>query len=76
MKKEVKEWLDVIEDIMTIIVSVMAIWGTVIAYEKGFWHALHGIVIHYHERILEDEKKIEQDAAKDATKLDLKKINP
>lgn len=76
MKKEVKEWLDVLEDIMTIIVSLMAIWGTIIAYEKGFWHALHGVVTHYHEKILADEQKIEQDAAKDASKLDSIKIKP
>lgn len=64
MKKEVKEWLDVMEDIMTIIVSLMAIWGTVVAYEKGFWHALHSVVMHYHHEIVADEEKAKQDLPK------------
>ena len=43
MKKDkwtFKEQLEVWEAIFTIIVSVMAIWGTLLAWENGFWHKL------------------------------------
>lgn len=52
MKKDkwtFKEQLEVWEAIFTIIVSVMAIWGTLLAWENGFWHKLKHVVEHLHQ---------------------------
>lgn len=43
-----KDTLEMWEAIFTIIVSIMAIWGTLVAWENGFWHKLHHVVEHLH----------------------------
>ncbi len=58
MNQKLKETLDVLEDIMTIIVSLMAIWGTVVAIENGFFHKIKRIADHYHADIVKAEEKI------------------
>ena len=50
-----KDKIEIIEAFFTIVVSVMAIWGTLIAWKNGFWYKLKHTVDHYHEQILEDE---------------------
>ena len=55
-KLSFKDKMDIMEAICTIIVSVMAIWGTVVAWENGFWHKLKHIADHVHAQI-EMEKK-------------------
>ena len=44
-----KDKLEITEDIFTIVVSVMAIWGTLIAWENGFWHKVKHIADHLHD---------------------------
>ena len=47
-----KDKLEITESIFTIIVSVMAIWGTVVAWQNGFWHKLERITDHLHKEIV------------------------
>ena len=49
------------EAICTIIVSVMAIWGTVVAWENGFWHKIKRIVDHVHAQIEAEEQSSKGD---------------
>ena len=44
-----KESLDIAESVVTIIMFVMAVWGSVISLEEGFWHKLNHVVNHMHE---------------------------
>ena len=65
MKYTVKEKLEIAESIVTIIMFFMAVWGTVISFEEGFWHKLNNIVNHYHQEINKStasivEKKISE----------------
>ncbi len=71
MKYTVKEKLEIAESIVTIIMFVMAIWGTIIAYEEQFWQKLNHVVNHYHEEISKQEDlKISQHIAAKIPKKD------
>lgn len=54
-KYTLKEKLDIAESISTVLMFIMAIWGTIAAYEQGFWHKLMHIVNHYHTEIVKIE---------------------
>lgn len=54
-KYTLKEKLDIAESISTVLMFLMAVWGTVAAYEEGFWHKLMHIVNHYHSEIVRIE---------------------
>ena len=54
-----KDKIDIIEDFFTIIVSIMALWGTIAAWENGFFHNIKHIVEHYHYEIAAKEKGLE-----------------
>ncbi len=60
MKKEqiqiIKDILDMLAAIFTIIVSWIAISGVIHAYETGFFHKLDKIVSHYHNEITHIEE--------------------
>jgi hypothetical protein len=58
MKYTVKEKLEIAESVVTIIMFVMAVWGSIIAYEEQFWHKLNHVVNHYHEEINKQEKNM------------------
>ena len=45
-KYTLKEKLNIAESISTILMFIMAVWGTIVAYEEGFWHKLLHIVDH------------------------------
>lgn len=67
-----KEILDILEDIMTIIVSVIALSGTWIAYERGFFHKVDHIFTHYHTIVEQREAEIDtqhQEGDKDIKKI-------
>ena len=53
-----KEKLEIAESVVTIIMFVMAVWGSVIAYEERFWQKLNHVVNHYHEKISCEERTI------------------
>ena len=36
-KYSVKEKLDIAESVVTILMFVMAVWGSIITFEEGFW---------------------------------------
>lgn len=55
-KLSFKDKMEIMEAICTIIVSVMAIWGTVVAWENGFWHKIKRIADHVHAQIETEEK--------------------
>ena len=54
-KLSFKDKLDIAEAIFTIIVSIMAIWGTLIAWENGFWHKIESITNHVHQEYVESD---------------------
>ena len=56
-KYTVKEKLEIAESIVTIIMFFMAVWGTVLSIEKGFWSKLDHIVNHYHQQVGYLERK-------------------
>jgi hypothetical protein len=56
-KYDMKEILDIAESVVTILMFFMAVWGTIISYEEGFWRKLNHIVNHYHETISDIEQK-------------------
>lgn len=51
-----KDKLDIAEAICTIIVTVMALWGTIIAIQHDLFHKVNHIIEHYHAKIEQDEK--------------------
>ena len=53
-----KDKLEIMEAVFTIIVSIMAIWGTIIAWENGFWGKLKHVVDHAHEDIVKAKQDI------------------
>lgn len=53
-----KEKLEITESIITIITFLMAIWGTIIAYEHNFWSKLNHVVDHYHSQIQKQERQL------------------
>lgn len=53
-----KEKLEIAESLITIITFLMAIWGSIIAYEHNFWSKLNHIVNHYHSQIQEQERQL------------------
>jgi len=59
MKYTFKEKLEIAESIVTIFMFFMAVWGTVISFEEGFWHKLNAVVNHYHQEISKTENKIQ-----------------
>lgn len=61
---KIKEVLDILEDIMTIVVSVIALSGTWIAYERGFFHKIDHIVDHYHTVVEAREAEIDKERQK------------
>lgn len=69
---KLKEILDILEDVMTIIMSVIALSGTWIAYERGFFHKVDHIVDHYHTIVEQREAQIDQQ--RQADDKDIKKI--
>ena len=53
-----KEKLEIAESIITIITFLMAIWGTIIAYEHNFWSKLNHVVDHYHTQLQKQERQL------------------
>jgi len=48
-KYTMQEKLDIAESIVTIIMFIMAVWGSIVSIEEGFWHKLNHVVTHYHQ---------------------------
>ena len=52
-----KETLDIAESVVTIIMFIMAVWGSIVSYESGFWRKLNHVVSHYHNEMEKAEKE-------------------
>lgn len=52
-----RDFLELMETVLTIAVSLVALSGTFAAYKNGFFHRLDHVIRHYHEEALIDEKK-------------------
>lgn len=67
-----KDKLEILEAIFTIVVSVMAIWGTLVAWENGFWRKLDSVVDHLHHEyhLSDDFRSAEQDLSRMIEKVE------
>ena len=54
-----KDKMDILEAFFTIVVSIMALWGTFTAMENGFFGKIKHLVDHYHEQITQEEAKLD-----------------
>lgn len=52
-----KDKLEIAEALCTIIVSVMALWGTVVAFQHQVFQKASHLIEHYHQKVIELEKK-------------------
>ena len=68
-KYSVKEKLDIAESVVTILMFVMAVWGSIITFEEGFWSKLNHIVNHYHHEFDVQETALSRDLKKDEADL-------
>ena len=64
-----KEKLDIAESVVTILMFVMAVWGSIITFEEGFWTKLNHIVNHYHHEFDIQEMALKKDINEDKTAL-------
>lgn len=53
-----RDFLELMETVLTIIVSLVALSGTFSAYKSGFFHKLNHVVEHYHETALKSERDL------------------
>ena len=54
-----KDKMDILEAFFTIVVSIIALWGTFTAMENGFFTKMKHLVDHYHEQITQEEAKLD-----------------
>jgi len=52
-----KDIIEMIESILSIIVSLIAIYGSIIAYQSGFIHKTISIVEHHYENVINTVEK-------------------
>ena len=50
-----KDKLEIVEAVCTILVSVVALWGTAAASRRDLWHKMAHIIEHYHAEIVQQE---------------------
>ena len=53
-----KDKMDILEAFFTIVVSIIALWGTFTAIENGFFSKMKHLVDHYHEQIVQEEVEL------------------
>lgn len=53
-----KDKLDMAEAICTIIVTIMALWGTIAAYRSHLFHKVSHLIDHYHAEIAKVETEL------------------
>ncbi len=58
-----RDFLELMETVLTIVVSLMALSGTFAAYKNGFFHKLNHVIEHYHEEALVSERKMAENLA-------------
>ena len=55
-KLSVKDKLEIAEAICTIVVSVMALWGTISAFNHDLFKKVNHLIEHYHHQISLEEQ--------------------
>ena len=50
-RHDVHEIMDILSAVCTIIVSVVAIWGSISIWSSGLWHKFAHVVDYYHNEI-------------------------
>lgn len=67
-----KDKLEIAEAIFTIVVSIMAIWGSLVAWENGFWHKLERITDKLHQELVLEKniKKVDNKTLELINKID------
>ena len=55
-KWTLKDKLEVAEAVCTIIVTVMALWGTISAFNHDLFRKATHLIEHYHQEIIEQEQ--------------------
>lgn len=53
-----RDFLELMETILTILVSLVALSGTFAAFKSGFFHKLNHVVEHYHEEASKSERAL------------------
>ena len=48
-----KDIIEMIESILSIIVSLIAIWGSISAYQSGFIHKFVNVIEHHYENVVQ-----------------------
>ena len=61
MKKKarltIKDKLEIAEALCTIIVTIMALWGTISAFQHNLFQKATHLIEHYHQKVIELEEK-------------------
>ena len=52
-----KDIIEMIESILSIIVSLIAIYGSIIAYQSGFIHKITTVIEHHYEDVINTVEK-------------------
>ena len=55
---KMRDFLDLMETVLTIVVSLMALSGTFAVYKSGFFHKLNHVIEHFHEAALKTERTL------------------
>lgn len=53
--KNFKDKLEIVESILSIIVSIIAIWGSILAYNSEIVHKIKTVVEHHYEQIVDED---------------------
>jgi len=53
-----KDKLEILEAVCTISVSVVALWGTIVASQHDLWRKMVHLIDHYHAQIMQKESDL------------------
>lgn len=56
-----KEKTELIDAVFSILLSIIALWGTLSAWQNGFFHKIKYLAEHYHQKIVAEEQIIKKD---------------
>ena len=54
-RHDLHEVMDILSAACTIVVSVVAVWGSINIWTSGIWHKLIHVLDHYHHEIVMQE---------------------
>ena len=56
-KWTLKDKLEIAEAVCTIVVTIMALWGTITAFQHNLFQKATHLIDHYHQKMIELEKE-------------------